>query len=438
MYINICLHDYLRGLTNTHHSASTWALDPRIEKSQFDGEGAPRGVGNQVSAEFNLLYRFHSTISLRDEKWLEEFLTSLFPGSTKTLAELSPQELFAGLMRFEANTNPDPSKREFANLKRGADGKFNDEDLVRVMTASMEDNAGLFGARMVPKALRVVEILGTLQARKWQLASLNEFRDFFGLKRHETMEDINPDPEIASLLRNLYDHPDMVELYPGLFIEDAKPRLDPGCGGCPPYTVGRAVFSDAITLVRADRFNTLDYTPATLTNWGMQEVQQNYRVLAGSMFYKLFQRAFPGWYPYNSLHIMQPMFTWKMNKQIAEELGTIKQYSLAGPSAPKKPIIVVKHSLVTKILKDQNAFRVPWKPALNDLFPGKKDYSGFMLGGDAASNAKQRALLGSIMYAPREFSELLMNFVTTTASSCLKATGYELSKGLNQIDIIRE
>lgn len=136
----------------------------------------------------------------------------------------------------------------------------------------------MFGARNVPKALRVVEILGILQSRKWYVffpyppnpryisnlrsirrhtATLNEFRDFFGLKRHETFEDVNGDPEIADILRSLYDHPDMVELYPGLFVEEAKARMDPGCGGCPPYTVGRAVFSDAVTLVRSDRFYTL-------------------------------------------------------------------------------------------------------------------------------------------------------------------------------------
>jgi hypothetical protein len=65
---------------------------------------------------------------------------------------------------------------------------------------------------MVPKALKVVEVLGILQARKWQVASLNEFREFFGLKRHEKMTDINPDPEIAKLLEDLYTHPDMVSL----------------------------------------------------------------------------------------------------------------------------------------------------------------------------------------------------------------------------------
>ncbi|KAH6722642.1 heme peroxidase [Leptodontidium sp. MPI-SDFR-AT-0119] len=440
LYINICLHDYLRGLTNTHHSSTTWTLDPRVEiTKQYDGEDLERGCGNQVSAEFNLLYRFHSIISKRDEKWLEKFLNSILPDKTKHISELSPAEFFQAFLKYEASIDPDPSKREFDGLKRGPDGRFQDEDLVNIMTSAMEDPAGLFGSKMVPKALRVVEILGILQARKWGMASLNEFRHFFGLKKHETMEEINPDPEIAALLRNLYDHPDMVELYPGLFVEDAKPRMDPGCGGCPPYTVGRAVFSDAVVLVRSDRFYTIDYTAANLTNWGMQEVQQNYKVLGGSMFYRLFQRSFPGWYPYNSLHIMQPMFTWKMNKQIAEELGTIKLYSVKGPKKPTAPIVLTKHSTIVQVLKDQTSFRVPWLPALNDLFPGKTDYSAFMLSGDGAGNAKQRALLQSIMYGPDEFTKLVSEFVTATAKKYLELEGFKMNaENLCQIDIIRD
>ncbi|KAI9671612.1 MAG: hypothetical protein M1829_004617 [Trizodia sp. TS-e1964] len=439
LYINICLHDYLRGLTNTHHSPSSWTLDPRIDiDKHFDGEGVPRGIGNQVSAEFNLLYRFHSTISLRDEKWLNDFFMGIFPDIKKPLNELTPEELLRGLVRFEQMTPIDPSKREFGGIKRGPDGKFKDEDLVKIIKESTEDPAGLFGARMVPKALRVVEILGILQARKWQVASLNEFRDFFGLKRHETMEDINPDPEIADLLRNLYHHPDMVELYPGLFVEEAKPRLDPGCGGCPPYTVGRAVFSDAVTLVRSDRFYTLDYTTATLTNWGMAEVQQDYKTLGGSMLYKLFQRGVPNWFPYNSLHIMQPMFTRKMNEQIATEIGTIADYTLDDPSPPRPPVILTKHALICSVLKDQNAFKVPWLKALNDLFPGKKDYSGFMLGADKPINTAQRNLVGDILYGPAEIKKLLADFVLNAGFAQLKSETFALTKSLNQIDIIRD
>lgn len=94
-----------------------------------------------MSAEFNLLYRFHSTISLRDEKWLNDFFRSIFP-DIKEPEKLNPQDLAQGLLRYEQSINEDPSKREFGGLKRGSNGKFDDADLVRVIKDSMEDPAG--------------------------------------------------------------------------------------------------------------------------------------------------------------------------------------------------------------------------------------------------------------------------------------------------------
>lgn len=105
---------------------------------------------------------------------------------------------------------------------------------------------------------------------------MNEFRKFFKLKPHETFEDITENTQVADALRNMYGHPDQVEAYPGLYVEDAKPRMDIGSGFCAPYTVGRAVLSDAVTLVRSDRFYTIDYNVGSLTNWGMAEVAQDY------------------------------------------------------------------------------------------------------------------------------------------------------------------
>jgi len=85
------------------------------------------------------------------------------------------------------------------------------------------------------------------------------------------MEEVNSDPEIADLLRKLYGHPDMVELYPGLFVEDAKPAMVPGHGACITYTAGRAVLSDAVTLVRGDRFNTLVSEISSITVYANKE-----------------------------------------------------------------------------------------------------------------------------------------------------------------------
>jgi len=43
------------------------------------------------------------------------------------------------------------------------------------------------------------------------------------MKKHKTFEDITKNASVQNALRDLYDHPDKVELYPGVFCEsDAK------------------------------------------------------------------------------------------------------------------------------------------------------------------------------------------------------------------------
>ena len=103
-------------------------------------DGVPRGIGNQVSAEFNLLYRWHSAISDRDDKWTQEFYRELFPGKEPSAVGLS--ELMMGLGHWEQGLDSDPLKRPFAKLKRQANGSYRDEDVVKILTESIEDPAG--------------------------------------------------------------------------------------------------------------------------------------------------------------------------------------------------------------------------------------------------------------------------------------------------------
>ena len=76
-------------------------------------------------------------------------------------------------------------------------------------------------------------------------------------------------------------------------------RQVPGVGIAPNYTISRgmvasrqcqccmynlprlAILSDAVALVRGDRFYTLDYNPKNLTNWGYSEVQYDLNVNQG-------------------------------------------------------------------------------------------------------------------------------------------------------------
>jgi hypothetical protein len=187
-------------------------------KNAGTNEGAESGTGNVVSAEFNLCYRWHSCISAKDEKWVEEFYSRIFE---KPLSNVTTTDMYIAFGKFEKSIPEDPSNRTFGGFRRGPDGKFSDDDLVECISSAVEDVAGAFGACNVPAAMRSVEILGILQGRKWNVAGLNEFRKHFGLKPYERFEDINSDPAVADRLRHLYEHPDFVELY-----AEGPPQLD--------------------------------------------------------------------------------------------------------------------------------------------------------------------------------------------------------------------
>jgi hypothetical protein len=143
LYINISLHDYIRGITNINHSNSTWTLDPRVDITKAnDGLEVPRGVGNQVSAEFNLLYRFHSAISERDDKWTSDFFKGLFGG--KKPEEIGLGDLVAGIQAFEAKIAKDPGQRVFGGLTRDPKtNKFDDGAMVEILKHAIEDPAGM-------------------------------------------------------------------------------------------------------------------------------------------------------------------------------------------------------------------------------------------------------------------------------------------------------
>jgi linoleate 8R-lipoxygenase/9,12-octadecadienoate 8-hydroperoxide 8R-isomerase len=78
LYVNIILKDYVRTILDLNHTNSSWDIDPRANNS------ASKATGNQVSAEFNLLYRWHACISDRDAKWTEDL--SLLPRQGLALA----------------------------------------------------------------------------------------------------------------------------------------------------------------------------------------------------------------------------------------------------------------------------------------------------------------------------------------------------------------
>ncbi|KAJ2921961.1 hypothetical protein H1R20_g15135, partial [Candolleomyces eurysporus] len=127
-----------------------------------------------------------------------------------------------------------------------------------------EQPAGAFRARGTPAVMRLNEIMGIEQSRKWGVCSMDEFRKYLGLKTFSSFLEWNSDPEIACAAELLYGNINNLELYVGLQAEEAKPLVD-GAGLCPGYTISHAILSDAIALTRGDRFFTHDFTPFNLT-----------------------------------------------------------------------------------------------------------------------------------------------------------------------------
>ncbi|KAK4693634.1 linoleate 10R-lipoxygenase, partial [Lecanoromycetidae sp. Uapishka_2] len=434
LYINIILKDYVRTILELNRTNSDWDLDPRTTK--LTGPTANGTPGNQVSAEFNLVYRWHAAVSERDDEWTQQEYKRLFPGKEPTQVTLP--ELLQGLGQWEQGLSEDPQKRPFANLDRLADGTLSDDALVKILTESIEDKAGAFGSRNIPEILRSVEILGIKQARSWNLATLNEFRAFFNLTKHETFESINSDPEIADALRHFYDDPDLVEIYPGLVVEETKPSIRPGSGLSTDYTISRTILSDAVALVRGDRFYMVDNTPNSLTNWGFSEIASDLAVDHGHVLYKLFLRAFPNHFRQDSVYAHYPFVIPAENRVILTDLEQIDKYNFDRPAYRAPPTFITSYAACTSILANQLDFKVTWGEAIKFLMHnGGREYGAdFMLAGDSPPNATSRAVMASALYR-QDWIASVKTFYEEITFTLLRDKSYKIGK-VNQVDIVRD
>ncbi len=130
----------MKKILNLNRCKSTWNIDSLADETwniKF-----PSATGNQVSVEFNLFSRWHSTMSAKDEMWTHDFYKDIFPDDD--LETLSVPAFTQGLRKWEQSVNADPGKSVFGKLERQANGRFQDAELVRLLQESTEDVAGTF------------------------------------------------------------------------------------------------------------------------------------------------------------------------------------------------------------------------------------------------------------------------------------------------------
>lgn len=75
---------------------------------EIDHDFVPVGQGNVVSVEFNLLYRWHATLSEKDTTWTNDLFQKVFPD--KQVADLTISEFKVGA---HANLIPPADKRKW-------------------------------------------------------------------------------------------------------------------------------------------------------------------------------------------------------------------------------------------------------------------------------------------------------------------------------------
>lgn len=172
LYIKLVVEEYINHISPSRI---------RLLAYPNDGWKRPWNKPNWITAEFSLLYRWHSLVS-EDITWAGQ-----------------------------------PFKT--ANLQFGGD-QLTRHGLANAFAWMSAQPAALLGARNTADYLQIVEQRAIQQARDNQIDSYNAYRVANGLKPVTTFEEISTRPGVADQLKALYGHVDKVELYVGLFAED--------------------------------------------------------------------------------------------------------------------------------------------------------------------------------------------------------------------------
>ncbi|KAJ4474426.1 heme peroxidase [Lentinula aciculospora] len=335
-FMKVILGDYVGAILGLARDGSSWRLDPLMEMRRLSHEFSPRGEGNVVSIEFNLLYRWHATLSRQDKQWTEKMFRDTLQkdGLDVQFSQLNPSQFFMAAGKA-LGQNKDVRTWTFDGLERDCNGRFSDAAIAKILQDSTAYRAGAFRARGIPEVLRVIEILGIEQARGWGACSLNEFRKFIGLQPYKSFTEWNSDHSVARAAEILYKDIDNLELHVGMQAEQAKVP-GPGAGLCPGYTISRAILADAVCLTRGDRFLTVDYTPFNLTTWGFADCQYPTAPDGsfGGMLTKLLFRHFPAYYPARSAYAHFPFLDPIYMEKELQKRGTADQYVWTRPRPP--------------------------------------------------------------------------------------------------------
>ncbi|PWN51100.1 linoleate diol synthase [Violaceomyces palustris] len=432
-FASVVLKDYVAAILNTVRANSTWSLNLGAEIKELGGGRLERGTGNVVSVEFAVLYHWHAALSAADDKWMQYVLKRDFPDSK--VEDITPYMFWQVAEKHAAYfRDTPPSKWTFDGIERQKDGTFSNVQIAELIKSCIEEPAHAFGARGTPSSLKIVDVMGQLQARGvFNVCTMNEFRRYLNLTEYKSFEEWNPDKEIAAAAERLYGHIDNLELYPGLMAEDTKPPI-PGSGVCPGQTTGRGILDDAVALVRGDRFLTFDFNSSTLTNWGLASLVPHGGSYGGVLSSLLFQ-GLPDAWTGTSSYALLPFYTPKAVKKILKDNKVLGQYGTERPKSGQKLHAIHSYDAVKAVFKDRDSFRTIYQKAIRNVTIGHE----FMIGWDDSTRHDARSeILHKAFFEPN-FEAGVTEYFRKTVKDLIKKRSLAFSDSpRRQIDVVRD
>ncbi|RFU34742.1 hypothetical protein B7463_g1611, partial [Scytalidium lignicola] len=433
-FASVVLKDYVAAILNTPRANSTWSLNLGAEIKQ-SGKRVERGTGNVVSVEFAVLYHWHAALSAADDKWMEDLLRANLP-ELKSIDDVTV-EMFQKVMMIHGHTLMSTPAKEwtFGGLQRGPDGRFKDAELGDILKDCIEEPAHAFGAHGTPASMKVIDVMGQLQARNaFNVCTMNEFRRYLNLKPYKDFEDWNPDKETARAAELLYGHIENLELYPGLMAEVTKPAI-PGSGVCPGQTTGRGILDDAVALVRGDRFLSYDFNSTTLTNWGVSKLGSLPPGAYGGMLPSLLFNGLPSVWTGTSPYVLLPFYTPAAAKEILRQNKVIHLYDMERPPSDMEVLGIYTQQGCKKVFEDRENFRVMYQKAIRECTDGHD----FMIGWDDAKRHDTRSGILHKLFFEDGFEANVSKFFKANVAKLIKEKSLKYSNSRRRsIDIVRD